>query len=323
MAIRAVAACLVALVLVPICSGTGTGVKAKAKAKAKTKDPWDAPDGGSEELEAAPAGAMESEMSPDDQANMIQQVVARSATRRAHSQHAVMSQFMSNFANNMRLSVLADSKGDMPEEERQRLIAKAESQKAANSGDPFADGGGGGAGVGAPPPEEAEPEEDMPPPPPRHHRMLNMAATRHRQHRRPKLLPEAEGIGFPPPEGMAPDPATDGIVNDPGMADGQSLSGPPEEEEEAPPPQPRPRPRRHRLHMLNAPPGEGRRAHPPHRRHAAPPARSEHKLPAGVVRDEMGRAMPLLFTGSKPAHSGAFRVESMAVVIACLFLTQW
>jgi len=315
MAPHGLVACLIAFVLVPACSGAGT----KAKAKAKAKDPWDVPDG-SEELEAAPPMAnMESEMSPEDQASIMEQVARRSATRRANSQHAVMKQFMQNFANNMRLSVLADSRGDMPEEERQRLIAKAEAQREASMGEPVGEDGDG-PGMG-PPPAEADGGEEMPPPPPQRrprHRMLNMAEARHqRRHPRPRLLPEAEGIGFPAPEGMASDPATDGIVNDPGMASTQSFDAPPAEFD-APP---APRPRRHHLHMLNMRPGEGKAHH--HHKHASS---GEHKLPPGVVKDEMGRAMPLLFTGSNPAHSGAFHAVHaplVAIAIACVFLTPW
>merc|ERR1719247_3790837 len=116
-------------------------------------------------------------MAPEDQASIIEQVARRSAVRRAHNQHAVMKQFMQNFANNMRLSVLADSKGDMPEAERQRLIAKAESQKQEETGE------GEGPGFGPPPPEADGGEEVAPPPPrrrpPRRSRMLNMAEARH------------------------------------------------------------------------------------------------------------------------------------------------
>lgn len=309
MALHAFATCLVALALVPTCSAAGTKVKAKAK------DPWDVPDG-SEEMEAAPMG---DEMSPEDQAGMIQQVAARSAMRRANSQHAVMKQFMRSFANNMRLSVLADSKGDMPEEERQRLIAKAEAEKQEEGGGPPADG----PGFGPPPAAESDDEMESPPPPPRphrrHHAMLNMgaarAARRQRPHPRHRLLPEAEGIGFPAPEGMASDPSTDGMENDPGM----SYEAPAQYDA---PPAPRPRPHRHHLRMLNMRPGQGRK--PPH--HHASHARSEeHSLPSGVVRDEMGRAMPLLFTGSNPVHSGAIRTVNVAALAAasCLFFMVW
>lgn len=322
MAFRAVSVCLVAFVLIQTSSGAGV----KAKTKAKTKDPWDVPDG-SEELEAAPQGAaesQESEMSPEDQAGLIEKVQERSAVRRAHNQHQVMSQFMKTFSNNMRLSVLADSKGDMPEEERQRLIAKAEATQQQSSGD--------GPSFG-PPPQEAAGDDEGPPPQPqrRSHRMLNMAEARHQRARHrshARLLPEAEGIGFPPPEGMAPDPATEGLVNDPGMSYSSDEAAPqqevPQEEQEevAPPPPPRPRTRRHHLHMLNARPGETRKVRRPHARGGE---QKHDQLPPGIVRDEMGRAMPLLSFGGKPAHSGAFQVAAapLGALVIGLFFVSW
>lgn len=267
------------------------------------------------------------EMSPEDQAGMIEKVQERAAMHRAHNQHAVMKQFMTTFANNMRLSVLADSKGDMPEAERQRLIAKAEAQKQGSNGDDAPTGGGGGPGMGPPPQEEeADGAEEMAPPPPRHaprRHMLNMAEARRvrsqRHQPRHRLLPEAEGIGFPPPEGMAPDPSSDGMVSDPGAAgpDFRAEYG----AEAAPPPPPPPRPRRHHLRMLNARPGE-RPAHHRHGHAKKAGGGGAHQLPPGVVRDEMGRAMPLLFTGSNPVHSGAFhamRVSFMATAVVFLF----
>lgn len=314
MTLHALAACLVAFVLVPTCSGAGM------KVKAKTKDPWDDPSdggGGGEEAQAAPAESQESEMSPQDRAAIIEKFQEKSAEKRAHNQHQVMSQFMKTFANNMRLSVLADSQGDMPEEQRQRLIAKAESEKAAQEG---------GDPIAAPPPPEADSSEEPPPPRQRRSRMLNMAAARAARHQRQhaqrkyKLLPEAEGIGFPPPEGMAPDPAGEGMTNDPGMtAPADADSEAPIESEEAPE-VPRPRPRRHHLRMLNVRPNEKRKAA---RRPSS--SRKAQKLPPGVVRDEMGRAMPLLFIGSKP-HSAAFHsihVHLGAFAVACLALVLW
>mmetsp|Transcript_78480 Transcript_78480/g.139146 ORF Transcript_78480/g.139146 Transcript_78480/m.139146 type:complete len:282 (+) Transcript_78480:131-976(+) len=56
------------------------------------------------------------------------------AVRRAQKQHNIMQQFMRNFARNMRYSVLADSKGDMPEAERQRLMRQAEADGAGGGG---------------------------------------------------------------------------------------------------------------------------------------------------------------------------------------------
>eukprot|EP00929_Paragymnodinium_shiwhaense_P115668 TRINITY_DN84680_c0_g1_i1.p1 TRINITY_DN84680_c0_g1~~TRINITY_DN84680_c0_g1_i1.p1 ORF type:complete len:373 (-),score=85.40 TRINITY_DN84680_c0_g1_i1:106-1224(-) len=44
------------------------------------------------------------------------------AFRRANTQHQVMQEFLHNFARNMKYSVLADSAGDIPEAERQRMM---------------------------------------------------------------------------------------------------------------------------------------------------------------------------------------------------------
>mmetsp|Transcript_72083 Transcript_72083/g.168866 ORF Transcript_72083/g.168866 Transcript_72083/m.168866 type:complete len:132 (+) Transcript_72083:133-528(+) len=43
---------------------------------------------------------------------------------------SLMSQFMRSFAQNMKYAVLQDSKGDMPEEERQRQMRAIEAAKA-------------------------------------------------------------------------------------------------------------------------------------------------------------------------------------------------
>jgi len=263
-------------------------------------------------------GAMEDESPQDDAGpSIMEQLAERRAARHArdggNSQHAVMKKFMRSFANNMRLSVLSDSKGDMPEAQRQRLIAKAEAQKEGAEPPPQ-----------EMPPPEAEASEEMAEPPPqqrapRRH-MINMAEARHRRMpMRHRLLPDAEGIGFPAPEGMAPDPATEGMTNDPGST---SFGSEPAEEYEAPPPR-RPPPRRHHLRMLNMRPGEHDTMKPHHARAATGHSGSRPKLPPCVVRDEMGRPMPLLFTGSNPAHSGAFHATLAplaAMAVALVFL---
>merc|ERR1719316_2479012 len=46
------------------------------------------------------------------------------AAKEAKQRHDVMSQFMNNFARNMRKAVLQDSQGDMPEDERQTMLAQ-------------------------------------------------------------------------------------------------------------------------------------------------------------------------------------------------------
>lgn len=52
----------------------------------------------------------------------VQALEEKAAVRRARASHQIMKQFMHNFARNMRYAILADSKGDMPEEERQRML---------------------------------------------------------------------------------------------------------------------------------------------------------------------------------------------------------
>jgi len=66
-----------------------------------------------------PAGTEEAAISD----GTLRRIVA-SRVREAKAQHKVMKQFMSSFARNLKLSVLEDSKGDMPEEERLADIAK-------------------------------------------------------------------------------------------------------------------------------------------------------------------------------------------------------
>lgn len=46
------------------------------------------------------------------------------ARHRANTQHQVMQQFLHDFARNMKYSVLADSAGDIPEAQRQRMMAE-------------------------------------------------------------------------------------------------------------------------------------------------------------------------------------------------------
>lgn len=82
---------------------------------------------------------------PPAAANAADDFEEAAAVRRAQKQHAVMAQFMHNFARNMRYAVLADSKGDMPESERQRLMRQAESEGAGGGGTDLGGGGDGGS----------------------------------------------------------------------------------------------------------------------------------------------------------------------------------
>eukprot|EP00928_Gymnodinium_smaydae_P015372 TRINITY_DN1567_c1_g1_i2.p1 TRINITY_DN1567_c1_g1~~TRINITY_DN1567_c1_g1_i2.p1 ORF type:complete len:352 (+),score=51.83 TRINITY_DN1567_c1_g1_i2:43-1098(+) len=56
------------------------------------------------------------------------------AVREARQRHQLMQQFMHNFANNMRYAVLSDSKGDIPEAERQAMMAKIRKQQGGMVG---------------------------------------------------------------------------------------------------------------------------------------------------------------------------------------------
>jgi hypothetical protein len=256
------------------------------------------------------------EQSPADMAAIIGQYEARHAMAQANSQHAVMKQFMKNFARNMRLSVLKDSRGDMPEEERQRLIAKAEADAAPSPVEAAAEGGGMEPGAS---PVEGDAESEEMPPPLRHvpHRphMLNMAEARHAHRRqRHQLLPEAEGIGFPPPPGMAPDPAMEASEEAPYDAPAQEPMMASEEPAYSRPVQ-RPHSHKHHLRMLNVRPSEHTDSqHEAHERRV-------HELPPNVVRDEMGRAMPVLFAASEPAKGKSFPSRSLdAFVLLCCLL---
>mmetsp|Transcript_84672 Transcript_84672/g.202968 ORF Transcript_84672/g.202968 Transcript_84672/m.202968 type:complete len:213 (+) Transcript_84672:57-695(+) len=91
---------------------------------------------------------------------------------RARARHmrsgSLMSQFMRSFAQNMKYAVLQDSKGDMPEEERQRQMRAIEAAKAQQEQQ-------GGSGWSASP---REPTHDL-------------ALLQHRPRRQPAALQES------------------------------------------------------------------------------------------------------------------------------------
>lgn len=60
---------------------------------------------------------------------VLDAVQAQVALKSAAEQHNVIHQFMHNFATNMRYAVLEDSKGDIPEEERQRMMHAIEAER--------------------------------------------------------------------------------------------------------------------------------------------------------------------------------------------------
>lgn len=123
------------------------------------------------------------------------------AVKTAHDKHNMMHQFMQNFARNMKYAVLEDSQGDMPEEERQRLMNQLRN-KGANLETP-----GGGPDQDAEPMQQirqmtAEDEESAEP-------MSGFPGAR-RPRRRPHMLnqemgrPPAEAEGPPPEMAMSP-----------------------------------------------------------------------------------------------------------------------
>lgn len=76
---------------------------------------------------------------PPDAEAMQRPGAAERAERIAAQKHSVMKQFMKRFSQNMRLAVLEDSKGDMPEEERRKMIGDMREGQAQLDGPP-ADG---------------------------------------------------------------------------------------------------------------------------------------------------------------------------------------
>jgi len=93
---------------------------------------------GVQELPAIPEGD-----GSEDAITAMQKVAAVDHVQRmAKGKHNMISQFMKNFARNMRYSVLEDSEGDMPEEERRRMMEEINSQR------------------GGPPPEESAHHEE-------------------------------------------------------------------------------------------------------------------------------------------------------------------
>ncbi|CAE7192565.1 unnamed protein product [Symbiodinium sp. CCMP2456] len=82
-------------------------------------------------MHLAPAIPVEPEGAP---AGPGQEDLVTALEDRARARHmrsgSLMSQFMRSFAQNMKYAVLQDSKGDMPEEERQRQMRAIEAAKA-------------------------------------------------------------------------------------------------------------------------------------------------------------------------------------------------
>lgn len=83
-------------------------------------DDFDAASGGGEDDGSGGGGGLGG-LSEQAQAKLAQ-FEADGQARRAQSSHAVMQQFLHNFARNMKYSVLADSRGDIPEAKRQMMM---------------------------------------------------------------------------------------------------------------------------------------------------------------------------------------------------------
>jgi len=115
---------------------TKTSAKSLAKAKAKNGEE-DGSDGPLEDdFDSVSAGGSQAAaIDPMAASARRAQFERDMVMRRAHDQHTMMSQFMKGFAQNMKMNVLADSQGDMPEDERQGMIAQLEARGAAPPAD--------------------------------------------------------------------------------------------------------------------------------------------------------------------------------------------
>eukprot|EP00747_Dinoflagellata_sp_TGD_P168282 gnl/TRDRNA2_/TRDRNA2_194295_c0_seq1.p1 gnl/TRDRNA2_/TRDRNA2_194295_c0~~gnl/TRDRNA2_/TRDRNA2_194295_c0_seq1.p1 ORF type:complete len:350 (-),score=97.26 gnl/TRDRNA2_/TRDRNA2_194295_c0_seq1:49-1098(-) len=251
------------------------------------------------------------------------------AMRGARDRHQIMSSFLKNFARNMKMSVLSDSQGDMPEAERQRLLAQMQPD-----GGEYEDPGQYASRM---PPQYAY----RPPrrrAPRRGVRMLNMGHSRMSRYNEPppqrrlEEQPEAEEYSPPPRRRMEEQAAAD--------EEAPPVAEPEDGDAEAPPLEPPPRPTHHHGRMLNA---RNHGGHRPQRRKSVPeleeeraaaeetealeeaseaasgrprprrrmpePQAMEEEAPEEdsqpeqrhggrmKVRDAMGRVMPLLFSG--------------------------
>jgi len=214
---------------------------------------------------------------------------AQVAVKAAGDRHTVMKQFMHNFAQNMRFAVLEDSGGDMPEEERQRMMNAIHPGSGGDGGAPGGGGdggppsdaddvspvaGGGGAGMvnqGSPPEDQTAPPMEEEAPRPRHHhrRMLNGGDA-------PDAAPAVSQLQHHHRHGHH-----HRMLN--GGGGGEEAQGEPEMPQQAP-----------------LQPADDDVSPVPGGEETAAPVRGaglEHLK----VRDEMGRTMPLLFGGEPPA----------------------
>lgn len=234
--------------------------------------------------------------------------------RRAHDQHSMMSQFMKGFAQNMKMNVLADSEGDMPEEERQTMMAKLEARGAA-----------------AP----ADSDDDMtyfpsaPKPPVRRRGMPRVSfragegrVMRHHSHGRMLNGRRAQRRAIPVDEDQLGPAMGAEATNAEAEPPRRSREAPDEDAEDGPQdvePMARRMPRRRRAFGNFRSPAEeeseadAAEAHS-ERTPLAMPAMSRGRAHKQVVTDEMGRKMPLLDLRGAQERSGAHSIGIAFVV---------
>lgn len=119
----AVGSCLSVILALTACTSTVRGTRTNAALKAQRSSNADASDNSDVQFLDSP----DAEPLPAQDgagADLADQFTADLAVKEAANRHSVMQQFMKNFARNMRRAVLQDSGGDMPEEERQTMLAQ-------------------------------------------------------------------------------------------------------------------------------------------------------------------------------------------------------
>lgn len=120
----AVGSCLSVILALTACTSTVRGTRTNAALKAKRASDAAADNSDVQFLESADAEPMPAQDGAG--ADTPDAFEADMAVKAASDRHRMMSQFMQNFARNMRKAVLQDSEGDMPEDEREAMLAQVE-----------------------------------------------------------------------------------------------------------------------------------------------------------------------------------------------------
>jgi hypothetical protein len=121
----AVGSCLSVLFLALTASSTVRGTRTNAASKAERALDADAAENSDVQfLESADAEPLPAQDGAG--ADSVDAFTTDLAMKEASERRSVMSQFMKNFARNMRKAVLQDSEGDMPEDEREMMLAQVE-----------------------------------------------------------------------------------------------------------------------------------------------------------------------------------------------------